>query len=260
MTAASWDEIWLNEAFATWMADKAMARFNPLWHTDLERRFPLDRTMAGDAGDATRAIRSGPVSESSVFDVFDDITYIKGGAVLGMIEQWLGEEQFRRGLAAYMRERKFSNATAGDLWYHMAQASQRDVAAVAASWTDQPGFPLLEVASVCEGQQTRVTISQRRMRDGATPASPLSAGVTSALWQVPVRLARGSEMSTVLLTGDLTAAGAGDGAGFGCAPATIPRSAGAQGGRGGPPHQCVSRGSHRSTAEPRQRPTTVIGS
>ena len=165
-----------------------------------ERRFPIDRTMAGDAGDATRAIRSGPVSETSVFDVFDNITYVKGGAVLSMLEQWLGEEPFRRGLAAYMRERKFSNATAGDLWYHMARASQRDVAAVAASWTDQPGYPLLTVASVCEGQQTRVTISQRRMRDGATPPSPPSAGATEALWQVPVRLARGSEMSTVLLT------------------------------------------------------------
>ena len=200
VTAASWDEIWLNEAFATWMAEKAMARFNPLWHTDLERRFPLDWTMAGDGGDATRAIRSGPVSEATVFDVFDSITYVKGGAVLGMLEQWLGEEQFRLGLAAYMRERKFSNATAGDLWYHMAQASQRDVAGVAASWTDQAGFPLLEVASACEGQQTRVTISQRRMRDGATTSSAPSAGGTRALWQVPVRLARGGEMSTVLLT------------------------------------------------------------
>ena len=200
VTAASWEEIWLNEAFATWMAEKATTRFNPAWQTGLERRFWLDRTMAGDAGDATRAIRSGPVSESSVFDVFDGITYTKGGAVLGMLEQWLGEEQFRRGLAAYMRERKFSNATAGDLWYHMAQASQRDVATVAASWTDQPGYPLLRVASVCEGQQTRVTISQRRMRDGAAPPSPPSTDATGSLWQVPVRLARGSEMSTVLLT------------------------------------------------------------
>ena len=161
VTAASWDEIWLNEAFATWMADKAMARFNPLWHTDLERRFPLDRTMAGDAGDATRAIRSGPVSEASVFDVFDNITYVKGGAVLGMLEQWLGEEPFRRGLAAYMRERKFSNATAGDLWYHMAQASQRDVAAVAASWTDQPGYPLLD--------------GRERLRGAANPRDDLPA-------------------------------------------------------------------------------------
>jgi aminopeptidase N len=183
------------------MADKAMTRFNPLWRTELERRFPIDRTMAGDAGDATRAIRSGPVSEASVFDVFDNVTYVKGGAVLDMLEQWLGEEPFRRGLAAYMRERKFSNATAGDLWYHMAQASQRDVAAVAASWTDQPGYPLLEVASVCEGGQTRVAISQRQMRDGTSPPSLPGTGATKALWQVPVRLARGGEMSTVLLAG-----------------------------------------------------------
>jgi len=200
VTAASWDEIWLNEAFATWMADKATARFNSTWHTHLERRFPLDRTMSGDAGEATRAIRSGPVSEASASDVFDNITYIKGGAVLDMLEQWLGEEPFRRGLSAYLRERKLSNATAGDLWYHMAQASQRDVAALAASWTDQPGYPLLLVESVCEGQQTRVTVSQRRMRDGATPAPQPGAGGTDVLWQVPVRLARGAEMSTVLLT------------------------------------------------------------
>ena len=200
VTAASWEEIWLNEAFATWMADKASARFNPLWRTGLERRLPLDRTMAGDAGGATRAIHSGPVSEGSVFDVFDNITYVKGGAVLGMLEQWLGEETFRRGLAAYMRERSLSNATAGDLWHHMAQASQRDVAAVAASWTDQPGFPLLEVASVCEGGQTRVTLSQRRLRDGTAP--PATTDAAAPLWQVPVRLARGSDPSTVLLTGE----------------------------------------------------------
>ncbi len=203
VTAASWEEIWLNEAFATWLADKATARFNPAWHTRLEQRLPVDRTMAGDAGAATRAIRSGPVSEGSVFDVFDNITYVKGGAVLGMLEQWIGAAPFRAGLSAYMHERKFSNATAGDLWHHMAQASQRDVAAVAASWTDQPGFPLLQVASVCAGTHTRVTLSQRRFHDG-TAAPPVPAPAVDApspLWRIPVRLARGGELSTVLLTG-----------------------------------------------------------
>jgi aminopeptidase N len=202
VTAASWEEIWLNEAFATWLAEKAAAHFNPLWRTDLERRLPLDHTMAGDAGNATRAIRSGPVSEGSVFDVFDSITYIKGGAVLGMLEQWLGEDVFRRGLGAYMRERKFSNATAGDLWHHLAQASRRDVASVAASWTDQPGYPLLEVEGACDGKRTRVTLSQRRLRDGtAPPPANVTAEVVAPRWQVPVRLARGSDLSTVLLTG-----------------------------------------------------------
>ena len=201
VTAASWEEIWLNEAFATWMADKAGARFNPAWHTELEQRFPIDRTLSDDAGAATRAIRSGPVSESSVFDVFDNITYVKGGAVLGMLEQWIGAEPFRRGLAAYMRERKFSNATAGDLWHHMAQASKRNVAAVAASWTDQPGFPLVQVASECVGQSTgqvtRVKLTQRRMRNDGVSAS---TDASASKWQIPVRIARGHALSTVLLT------------------------------------------------------------
>jgi aminopeptidase N len=83
----------------------------------------------------------------------------------------------------------------------MAQASERDVAAAAASWTDQPGFPLLGVSSVCEGRQTRVTISQRRMRDGATPPAPRNAGAAGALWQIRCGWRGGGEMSTVLLTG-----------------------------------------------------------
>jgi aminopeptidase N len=200
VTAASWEEIWLNEAFATWMADKATVHFNPQWHTELGRREWTDRAMAEDAGNATRAIRSGPVSEAAVFDVFDSITYVKGGAVLGMLEQWLGAEPFRRGLAAYMKERKFSNATAGDLWHHMAQGSRLDVAAVAASWTDQPGFPVVEASSRCNGDRTEVTLAQRRLRDGGAAApTTVPADAPPALWKIPVRLARGTEQSTVLL-------------------------------------------------------------
>ena len=196
VTAASWDEIWLNEAFATWLASKATAHFNPEWHIPFDDRLQLDRTMAGDAGGATRPIRSGPVSEAAVADVFDNITYGKGGAVLGMLEQWIGPEAFRQGLAAYMRERRLSNATAGDLWFHMAAASQRDVAAVAGSWTDQPGYPLVEVTSECDGAgRTRVSLSQRRFSDGT--AAPTSS---AALWQIPIALARGENRSAVLLS------------------------------------------------------------
>ncbi|MDQ2780234.1 MAG: M1 family metallopeptidase, partial [Pseudomonadota bacterium] len=76
VTAASWEEIWLNEAFATWMANKATAHFNPQWHVELDRRLPIDWSMERDAGPSTRPIRSGPVSELAVFDVFDGITYV----------------------------------------------------------------------------------------------------------------------------------------------------------------------------------------
>ena len=139
VTAASWEEIWLNEAFATWLAEKATDRFNPDWQLPLRRRMDIEEAMARDAGTATRAIRSGPVPEDQVFDVFDDITYDKGGAVLTMLERWIGPDLFRRGLADYMQARQLSNATAGDLWFHIGKASGRDVAALAASWTDQPG-------------------------------------------------------------------------------------------------------------------------
>ncbi|HEX6703829.1 MAG TPA: M1 family metallopeptidase [Albitalea sp.] len=192
VTAASWEEIWLNEAFATWMENKVMDHFNPSWDVPLQNRLPVDRAMALDAGNATRAIRSGPVAETAVWDVFDGITYAKGGAVLAMLEQWIGPEALRRGLAAYMQGQRLSNATAGDLWHHIGRASGRDVAAVAASWTDQPGFPLIEVTSACENGRSRVHLAQRRF---VTPGTAPAAGS----WKVPVRLRQGRRVITTLL-------------------------------------------------------------
>jgi len=192
VTAASWEEIWLNEAFATWMEIKASERFNPEWHEGLKRRRRVDRTMTGDAGPATRAIRSGPVNEASVFDVFDSITYSKGGAVLAMLEQWIGEQPFRNGLVRYMKDRQFSNATAGDLWHHMEQASGKSVAAVASSWTDQKGFPVVQVAASCKEGRTSVALSQSRFSLGTQPLPPQG-------WKIPIVLARGKERRVLLL-------------------------------------------------------------
>jgi hypothetical protein len=197
VSAASWDEIWLNEAFATWMEHKAAAHFHPEWQTALRERRDVDRTMARDATQATRAIRSGPVSEDSVFEVFDGVTYGKGGAVLSMLEEWLGEAAFQRGLAAYMRERAFKPATAADLWAHIGRAAGLPldaVAAVAASWTDQPGIPVLNIAQRCEANQTHVTLRQSRFssQTEALPGGP---------WQIPLRLSRGSQTQTVLMKG-----------------------------------------------------------
>jgi aminopeptidase N len=200
VSVSSWDEIWLNEAFATWMQVKATERFHPEWQTRLSSRGWLDRTMARDATAATRAIRSGPVNEARVFDVFDGITYSKGGAVLSMLEQWVGEDAFQRGLAAYMRERRMSAATAGDLWHHIGQAVGQPVAAVAASWTDQVGLPLIDVSAACEGAHTVVTLKQQRFV--LSPELSPEAGAKqdkAPLWQVPVRLARGDTLDTVLL-------------------------------------------------------------
>ncbi len=194
VSAASWQEIWLNEAFATWLADKASDRFNPEWQLRLRHRREIDQTMERDGGASTRAIRSGAVLEDRVFDVFDDITYTKGGAVLGMLEQWIGEERFRRGLASYMKARRLSSATAGDLWFHIGRASGRDVAAVAASWTDQPGFPLIDVDARCAAGHTRIELGQRPFSSGGS--------VRSGRWQVPLVLQHGGRTQRLLLQQD----------------------------------------------------------
>jgi aminopeptidase N len=203
VTAASWEEIWLNEAFATWLARKTTDHFNPDWKIALESRLPIDRAMTLDAGTATRAIRSGPVRESAVNDVFDDITYAKGGAVLTMLEQWIGPAEFRRGLVAYMKGQRLSNATAADLWHYIGQASGKDVAGVAASWTDQQGFPLVQVSSRCEAGEQRITLTQSRF----TNAGPSGA---AQLWKIPLRYTRGKRAATLLLEGAQRTVAVGD--------------------------------------------------
>jgi aminopeptidase N len=192
VTAASWEEIWLNEAFATWLENKTTDRFNPEWKLPLQNRARMDRALTVDAGTATRAIRSGPVRETAVQDVFDSITYTKGGAVLTMLEQWIGPDDFRRGLSSYIKGQRLSNATASDLWFYIGRASGRDATAVAASWTDQLGFPLVQARSECVAGKQSLILAQSRF-------SYVGGGIASQLWKIPVRYTRGRDVATVLL-------------------------------------------------------------
>ena len=125
VTAAWWDDIWLNEAFATWMAAKAQHHFNPAWGVRVRERLYREEALELDAGKATRAVADPPPHETAIFDVFDDITYAKGSAVLGMFEAQLGETAFRDGLRSYLAAHRYSNATADDLWFHFSRVADR---------------------------------------------------------------------------------------------------------------------------------------
>ena len=192
VTAAWWDDLWLNEAFATWMAGKASERFNPDWDLRARLRSSKEDAFRRDAGGATRPMVVPVRSEADAFAVFDEITYQKGGSVLSMFEQALGPDVFRDGLRRYIRAHAYANATADDLWHHLSQAAGRDVASEIGGWVSRPGFPILDVATRCVGGRTEVRLSQQRF-------TSQSLRELAAMWQVPVVLRGGSATRSLTL-------------------------------------------------------------
>ncbi|MEG0822784.1 MAG: M1 family metallopeptidase [Burkholderiaceae bacterium] len=192
VTAAWWDDIWLNEAFATWMAAKASEHFNPQWELRARARRDKESGMRRDAGAATRPIAIPVETEDAVFGVFDELTYEKGGAVLSMFESAMGPDTFRDGLRRYMLAHAYGNATASDLWFHFSQAAGRDISSQIGGWIEQPGFPVVDVGASCVAGRTELSLSQSRFTTRATGAAPTT-------WQVPVGLSSGRETRSLVL-------------------------------------------------------------
>lgn len=193
VTMAWWDNLWLNEGFATWMATRTAERFHPRWRARLRAAQWADDAMAEDARKTTHPIQTPVTDDARAFDLFDAITYTKGEAFLHMLERYLGEETFRDGVRRYMRAHRLSNATTADLWHHLAEASGQDVRAFAAPWVEQPGLPLVEVTQRCDAGRGVVRLEQRRFTLGDPAAPP-------QVWPVPVILLAGSgEQRGVLL-------------------------------------------------------------
>jgi aminopeptidase N len=176
VTMAWWDNLWLNEGFASWMGTKATDRFNPEWKMWLRAADDKERAMQLDARATTHPIQEKIENEAQAFDVFDEITYDKGQSFIRMLEGWLGEEKFRDGIRRYMQRHAYGNTTTADLWIALAEASGQPVAEMAAGWTMQPGFPLVKVTRL---DDERVGIAQERFSYAKLP--PLT-------WQIPVIL------------------------------------------------------------------------
>ncbi len=177
VTMEWWDDLWLNEAFATWMGDKASHRVFPQFGLDVSAVERAQGVLRQDARATTRAIRKPVDSAKNLLDGLR-LTYQKGRSVLGMFEQWLGPEVFRRGIVNYINEHAWGNATAADLWRALDKASGKQISAAMATFTDQPGFPLIDVEVLAGG---RVRLSQERFRNHGSE----SPGKT---WQIPVAL------------------------------------------------------------------------
>jgi aminopeptidase N len=122
-----WDDIWLNEGFASWMATKPLKAWNPAWHSELDEVSANQRALALDSLASTRAVRTTANTPAEINELFDAIAYEKGAAVLRMIEGYVGENAFREGVNAYIRQFKYANARAEDFWTTMARATGKPV-------------------------------------------------------------------------------------------------------------------------------------
>jgi aminopeptidase N len=203
VTMAWWDDLWLNEGFATWMASKPLKAERPAWLMELAEVQSNLEAMSVDALASTRPVHAKADSPAAINEAFDALAYQKGAAVLRMIESYVGEEPFRRGINAYLEKFKYRNATGADFWTTVAQSTGTPVDKVMASFVDQPGVPVVSVTSNCAGTVTRVEASQDRYR---TPEQKTGSGT----WQIPVCM---------------RAAGSQESAGVSCALLAAPRQA-----------------------------------
>jgi puromycin-sensitive aminopeptidase len=182
VTMRWWDDLWLNEAFASWMSYHAIDTLRPQYRVWDEVQSGADAALEADALASSHPIYNPVATPRAVMENFDVITYQKGGAVLRMVHDFLGDEAFRAGLRSYMAEFAEGNATGADLWRHLQQASHQPVSQMMETWILQAGHPLIEVSATDMGGETRVQVSQRRFYSAA------NAPASDQLWQVPMQV------------------------------------------------------------------------
>lgn len=179
VTMPWWDDIWLNEAFATWMASKAVAKVHPEYEMDTAFVERVQSAMEQDSLVSARQIRQPIESTHDIRNAFDGITYSKGGGVLAMFERWIGEKTFKEGIRLYMDRHRFGGATYEDLVGALSEASSKDVATPFKTFLFQPGLPHVEAELVCEGAPALKLKQSRYLPVGST-------GERAQTWQIPV--------------------------------------------------------------------------
>ncbi len=206
VTMAWWDDLWLNEGFASWMATKATDHFNPEWEMTLTRVDGREAAMALDAYASTHPVVQHVRTVEETSQAFDTITYQKGEAVITMLEQFAGADVWRQGLRSYMKRHAYANTVTDDLWQAVEQAGATGLVGIAHDFTRQPGIPLVRVgASRCEGGQTVVDLAQSEFSRDRAGKAPLRL-------QVPVmaRAGDGAEQRLILKgTGTMRLPGCG---------------------------------------------------
>jgi aminopeptidase N len=197
VTMRWWDDLWLNEGFASWMESRMTARLHPEWNTRVEAVAVRNSAMARDSVAGTHPIVQHIETVEQANQAFDEITYSKGESVIRMLEAYVGENAWRTGVRAYMKAHAYGNTVSDDLWKQIDKAAGKPVTAIAHDFTLQPGIPLIRVgAPVCSNGTTTVALTQEEFTRDRPGKAPLA-------WRVPViaQVAGSSAQATTLVAG-----------------------------------------------------------
>ena len=179
VTTAWWDDIWLNEGFASWTSNKIVNEYHPEWHHDVSALNSYQGAMQSDSLVSARRVRQPIESKDDIINAFDSITYDKGSALLNMFESYMGRERFQAGIHRYLTKYSWKNATSAEFLAALA-GDDTSVAAAFSTFLEQPGVPLVTAALDCSGGAATLKLSQQRFL-------PLgSVGSADQTWQIPV--------------------------------------------------------------------------
>ncbi|MFK3737068.1 M1 family metallopeptidase [Massilia sp. TN1-12] len=197
VTMRWWDDLWLNEGFASWMESRMTERLHPEWNSNLSAVGSRDGAMQRDSTAATHPVVQHIETVEQASQAFDEITYQKGEAVIRMLEAYVGENAWRDGVRAYMKAHAYGNTVSDDLWKQIEKAAGKPVTAIAHDFTLQPGVPLIRVgAPVCKNGATVVPLTQAEFSRDQPNKKPLA-------WRVPViaQVAGNGKSANTLVSG-----------------------------------------------------------
>ena len=180
VTMQWWDDLWLNEGFASWMENRTMMRLHPEWQPEFNAISVREQAMSLDALTSTHPVVQKIETVDQASQAFDSITYQKGEAVIRMLENYVGEDAWRQAVRSYMRKHAYSNTQSRDLWKQVEKAARKPIVAIAKDFTEQPGVPLIYVDDVtCKNGTSIVSLRQGEFSKDAPNKKPLN-------WRVPV--------------------------------------------------------------------------
>jgi len=188
VTMKWWDDLWLNESFATFMDYKSTNMAYPEWKVWQDFvRTSTSGAMGRDALTKTHPIMAKVHDPEEIEELFDEISYGKGASILRMIEAYIGSENFKKGVAQYLQKFRYSNASGHDLWSSLQEASGTDVSRIMEGWISQEGFPVLKASLV----DSRLTLEQERFL--------LTGGTSKQTWPIPVTMNVDGKTQSLLL-------------------------------------------------------------